>query len=196
MFDEQRVASRLLALPDGERRLTNTLHLAELLQAGPVAEGLGMAGTLKWLATRRETASSSSRAEDDAQELRLESDQNLVNIVTVHRTKGLEYPVVFLPFLWDPREPRSAPRWAAWHDPADQHRQGLDLGSERFADAVAANAHERLAESLQKRLGRSVRLHVTLDESLLGGAVVKAGDLVIDGSVRTRLSQLAQSIMS
>jgi F-type H+-transporting ATPase subunit delta len=55
---------------------------------------------------------------------------------------------------------------------------------------------QRLAESLQKRLGRSVRLHVTLDESLLGGAVVKAGDLVIDGSVRTRLSQLAQSIMS
>lgn len=55
---------------------------------------------------------------------------------------------------------------------------------------------QRLAESLQRRLGRSVRLHVTLDESLLGGAVVKAGDLVIDGSVRTRLSQLAQSIMS
>jgi F-type H+-transporting ATPase subunit delta len=55
---------------------------------------------------------------------------------------------------------------------------------------------KRLAESLQKRLGRSVRLHVSLDESLLGGAVVKAGDLVIDGSVRTRLSQLAQSIMS
>ncbi|MCJ7557820.1 MAG: F0F1 ATP synthase subunit delta [Gammaproteobacteria bacterium] len=55
---------------------------------------------------------------------------------------------------------------------------------------------QRLAESLQKRLGRSVRLHVTLDESLLGGAVVKAGDLVIDGSVRTRLSQLTQSIMS
>jgi F-type H+-transporting ATPase subunit delta len=55
---------------------------------------------------------------------------------------------------------------------------------------------KRLAEALQKRLGRSVRLHVTLDESLLGGAVVKAGDLVIDGSVRTRLSQLTQSIMS
>jgi F-type H+-transporting ATPase subunit delta len=55
---------------------------------------------------------------------------------------------------------------------------------------------KRLAESLQKRLGRSVRLHVSLDESLLGGAVVKAGDLIIDGSVRTRLSKLAQSIMS
>jgi F-type H+-transporting ATPase subunit delta len=55
---------------------------------------------------------------------------------------------------------------------------------------------QRLAESLQKRLGRTVRLHVSLDESLLGGAVVKAGDLVIDGSVRTRLSKLAQSIMS
>lgn len=55
---------------------------------------------------------------------------------------------------------------------------------------------QRLADSLKARLGRSVRLHVTLDESLLGGAVIKAGDLVVDGSVKARLSKLAQSIMS
>lgn len=149
LFEDRHVASRLLALPDGERRLTNTLHLAELLQAGPVAEGLGMAGTLKWLATRRENAASSNRAEEEAQELRLESDQNLVNIVTVHRSKGLEYPLVFCPFLWDVREPRAAPQWAAWHDPDDHHRYRLDLASERFAEAQAAQTRERLAESLR-----------------------------------------------
>lgn len=64
------------------------------------------------------------------------------------------------------------------------------------AAELDAEQQQRLAEKLQKRLGRTVRLHVSLDESLLGGAVVKAGDLVIDGSVRTRLSKLAQSIMS
>jgi F-type H+-transporting ATPase subunit delta len=74
---------------------------------------------------------------------------------------------------------------------------------EKTIDVEVASAAEldeaqqrRLAQSLEKRLGRSVRLHVSLDESLLGGAVVKAGDLVIDGSVSTRLNKLAQSIMS
>jgi F-type H+-transporting ATPase subunit delta len=66
----------------------------------------------------------------------------------------------------------------------------------RAATPLDASQEQRLAASLEKRLGRSVRLHVSLDESLLGGAVVKAGDLIIDGSVRSRLEQLAQSIMA
>ena len=149
LFESERVASRLLALPDGERRLTNTLHLAELLQAGPVTAGLGMTGTLKWLATRRETALSSGRAEEETQELRLESDQNLVNIVTIHRSKGLEYPLVFCPFLWDPRESNQTPEWVSWHDPDADHQLRLDLGSTRFDTAVAAAAEESLAESMR-----------------------------------------------
>jgi F-type H+-transporting ATPase subunit delta len=49
----------------------------------------------------------------------------------------------------------------------------------------------RFAESLQKKLGRSVRLHTKVDGSLIGGAVLKAGDLVIDGSIKGRLDRLA-----
>jgi len=64
------------------------------------------------------------------------------------------------------------------------------------ATALDEAQQQKLAKALEQRLGRSVRLHVNLDESLLGGAVVKAGDLIIDGSVRTRLGKLAQSIMS
>ena len=49
----------------------------------------------------------------------------------------------------------------------------------------------RFAESLQKKLGRSVRLRTKVDGSLIGGAVLKAGDLVIDGSIKGRLERLA-----
>lgn len=52
----------------------------------------------------------------------------------------------------------------------------------------------QLAASLQQRLGRVVRLHCDIDESLIGGAVVRAGDLVIDSSLRGRLQQLASSL--
>jgi F-type H+-transporting ATPase subunit delta len=54
----------------------------------------------------------------------------------------------------------------------------------------------KLAAALQKRLGREVRLHTKIDESLLGGAIVRAGDLVIDGSLRGRLERLGSSLQN
>lgn len=51
-----------------------------------------------------------------------------------------------------------------------------------------------LVASLQKRLGRDVRLNCEIDESLIGGAVIRAGDLVIDSSLSGRLRQLASSL--
>jgi F-type H+-transporting ATPase subunit delta len=49
----------------------------------------------------------------------------------------------------------------------------------------------RLGKALEKRLRRSVRLHCSVDPSLIGGAVVRSGDMVIDGSVKARLERLA-----
>jgi len=93
----EQVAQRLLATPDGARRLTNLLHLGELLHQAsatlPSPEAL-----LRWLQAQRDTTRG-----DDATQLRLESDQHLVQIVTIHKSKGLEYPIVFCPFLWDGR---------------------------------------------------------------------------------------------
>ena len=93
--NEKRSASVLLSLPDGARRLTNLLHLAELLQARAARYRPGMEGLLRWYATRRR--SGAPGAEEEL--LRLESDEPLVKIVTVHKSKGLEYPIVFCPFL-------------------------------------------------------------------------------------------------
>jgi exodeoxyribonuclease V beta subunit len=90
----EHVAGRLLARPDGERRLTNLLHLIECLhEAG---ERHAAPDTLlRWFQSQRLSPDA-----DDATQLRLESDQNLVQIVTIHKSKGLEYPIVFCPFLW------------------------------------------------------------------------------------------------
>jgi len=87
-------AQRLLTLSDGERRLTNTLQLAELLQQESARQP-GPHGLLDWLSTRIIYADDN----DEAQQLRLESDAHCVQIVTLHKSKGLEYPLVYLPFV-------------------------------------------------------------------------------------------------
>ncbi|WP_238346292.1 UvrD-helicase domain-containing protein [Luteimonas saliphila] len=86
-------AGRLLGLLDGERRLTNYLQLAELLQDAQ-GRALGLHGLVDWLAN----AIADANANDESQLLRLESDARRVQVVTLHKSKGLEYPLVFLPF--------------------------------------------------------------------------------------------------
>ncbi|TKS53307.1 exodeoxyribonuclease V subunit beta [Luteimonas yindakuii] len=86
-------AARLLGLLDGERRLTNYLQLAELLQDAQ-SRALGLHGLVDWLAN----AIADANANDESQLLRLESDAKRVQVVTLHKSKGLEYPLVFMPF--------------------------------------------------------------------------------------------------
>jgi len=62
------------------------------------------------------------------------------------------------------------------------------------ATALSSDQESRYVAALQKKLGRSVRLHTKVDGSLLGGAVLKAGDLVIDGSIKGRLERLATEL--
>ena len=104
-------AATLLRAATGVRQLTNHLHLAELLQQAESAEHLSPAAVVEWLAARREAPA------EEATQLRLESDEDLVRIVTVHRSKGLEFPVVFCPFVWYRRRQarRDAPT-AEYHD--------------------------------------------------------------------------------
>ena len=83
---------------DGERKLTNYLHLAELLQNAS-AQLDGEQALVRWLANQLEAHG----VGDDEQIVRLESDADLVKLVTVHKAKGLEYPLVFLPFPYNYR---------------------------------------------------------------------------------------------
>ena len=86
--------AKWLALADGERRLTNTLHLAELLQAASTTLD-GEQALIRWLASQLRDPGSGG----DEQIVRLESDADLVKVVTIHKSKGLEYPFVLLPFV-------------------------------------------------------------------------------------------------
>src|SRR5699024_10050353 len=94
VFKELAIAKHLIDFPDGERRLTNFLHLGELLHAESRRRGLGIRGLLYWLAQKRQK-SKRGKSKREEEQMRLESDEDLVKIVTMHKSKGLQYPVVF-----------------------------------------------------------------------------------------------------
>ena len=91
------LAGRWRGQPDGERRLTNVLHLAELLQTAS-SQLDGEQALIRWLAQQIQEIQSGSAGDSEEQTVRLESDEDLVKVITIHASKGLEYPVVCLPF--------------------------------------------------------------------------------------------------
>ena len=134
------VPQRLLAA-NGERMLTDLLHLSELLQEA-AGQLHGEHALIRWLAEQRHDED----AEGEAPKLRLESDAALVKVVTVHKSKGLEYPLVFLPFATAFRAAKAGDLPLKWHD--DTGRLRVSLHAE---DEVLVRAdRERLGEDLRK----------------------------------------------
>jgi exodeoxyribonuclease V beta subunit len=93
---EQGVRSRLLSYLDGERRLTNLLHLGELLHRMCVEGQLGMTG----LGKRLGELIAGTDMQSEEYEIRLESDEEAARVITIHKSKGLQYGIVFCPFSW------------------------------------------------------------------------------------------------
>ena len=82
-----------------------------------------------------------------------------------------------------------------------EHFEARKAEVENSVDAVVTSAValskeqlKEIADSLKKRLGRDVRITTKIDETLIGGAVIRAGDVVIDGSLRARLNGLANAL--
>jgi exodeoxyribonuclease V beta subunit len=144
----EELAGRVLAVSDGERRLTDLNHLGQLLHRAAAAERLGVTALRGWLAERVADAAREEGEEERAR--RLESDAEAVQVLTIHRSKGLEFPVVYCPFLWDPtwirtREP------VAFHDPALGFRHTIDVGLEGRGWSAHARQHriEQRGEDLR-----------------------------------------------
>jgi exodeoxyribonuclease V beta subunit len=133
------ITRRLALRDDSERRMTNLLHLAELLgqQSGIT---VGMSSLLSWFHDQF-TEKSTEEAE-----LRLENDEELVKIVTIHKSKGLQYPVVFAPFLWTCRQ---VDRKKAIHFHDSRLEACLDLGSADISRHWLLAEKERLAEDMR-----------------------------------------------
>lgn len=143
-----RSTARWLSRFNGERLLTNYSHVAELLQLTATAQTLGPLGQIQWLTTQRK--SSEDQLEDDT--VRMERDDDAVQLVTLHGSKGLEFPVVFCPFWQRSVLPSSR------HDPIKQvvvhPRSGSseciwDLGSARIDEHRVLARVEQLAENMR-----------------------------------------------
>ncbi len=143
LLAKEKAKERLLMFPDGERRLANVLHLAEILHQKSVESAPGMTGLLKWLSDQRNAASTGS----EEFQLRLESDDNAVRIITIHKSKGLEYPVVFCPFAWDGAVIKE--QEFAFHDQNRNQELTLDLGSDENSTHLTVAQDELLAENLR-----------------------------------------------
>ena len=139
--DDPACAGNLLAYPDGPRRLTNFLHLTDLLHDAESRDRLSRRGLLDWFAHFK---SRSERGGETAQ-LRLESDEDLVKVVTVHRAKGLEFPIVFCPFAWWGRRPDKNAT-AHYYD-VEANEPVLDL--QPSPDALEREQREEFADEVR-----------------------------------------------
>ncbi|XKF15976.1 exodeoxyribonuclease V subunit beta [Halomonas sp. BLK-85] len=136
------VPARLLAeFQEGERLLTDLLHLGELLQQAS-AELDGEHALIRFLAE----AIADPESHGDSHKLRLESDADLVQVITIHKSKGLQYPLVFLPFIANHRPVKQDDLPLRWHD----HQGQLQLSLNADDTLLEHADRERLGEDLRK----------------------------------------------
>lgn len=144
---EADLAHRLLAVENGERQLTDLRHIAQLLDQVSLTESLGLTALTRWLADRVRDPASGSVADRSR---RLDRDAAAVQIATVHASKGLEFPIVYLPFAWDNAK-NPYPATLLFHD--DNDMRVLDVGG-----PDASGYAERKLRSETEEAGEELRL--------------------------------------
>ena len=155
------VPRRVLARLGGERRLTDLGHVGQLLHTAATEQQLGVSSLTAWLRQRIADADRDSADEDRA--LRLDSDAEAVQVLTIHRSKGLEFPIVYHPFAWQPGyidedEP------PAYHDDQNDDAWTIDVGGKTAptspgtaGSATASSAARTSASSTSRSPARCTR---------------------------------------
>ncbi|HSV38992.1 MAG TPA: UvrD-helicase domain-containing protein [Nocardioidaceae bacterium] len=142
------VTARVLAQDSGERLLTDLRHVGQLLHLEVVKHGLGVAALVGWL---RERISDAGDDLDRERSRRLESDAKAVQVTTVHTSKGLEFPIVYAPFLWWRLEPWGPEEILLLHDSSGRRIRHVGGSS-------AADYPQRRAQHEQEAVDESLRL--------------------------------------
>lgn len=186
------LAANMLSHTGGERRLTDFLHLTEKLQQKSL-ELDSKEGVLRYLRLAIQTPNGNS----DEQKIRLETDAELVRIVTIHKSKGLEYPIVYLPFAFTPY--RDQDKSALYHDAqqqlwiaidpdeaqTEQHKEELYAAEIRLAYVALTRSKEacfigamEVGKGANKTRGAVSEVHLSGVGALIGeGEPLEAGDL-------------------
>jgi len=148
LLGDEGTIARLAGQISGERQITNYLHLGELLHRQAATAHSGPDELLRWF---EQTLSRGSTGDEEAL-LRLETDSAAVQLCTIHKSKGLEYSIVYCPALWSVRR---------WEDPAVvMSRSGadgemlpapqIDVGSELLP--VRQGQDQKESEAEERRL--------------------------------------------
>ncbi len=128
-----------------ERSLTNYYHLAELLHRAECEKHLSPFALFKWFLNQLVP----DMREEYSDELRLETDAGAISIVTVHKSKGMEYPVVYLPYLWEGVVHAEKDDNPVFHDQNDADRETIDLGSNTVDLSRQRAVFEEQAENMR-----------------------------------------------
>ncbi len=142
------VPARVLAGPSGERAMTDLRHVAQLLHEAGVSDGLGPTAMASWLGRRINEAEHDAENEERAR--RLESDAEAVQVITIHRSKGLEFPIVLCPYMWGSYSPTI--KVPVFHDKDNGNARTVDVAG----DGNGFTVHQQ--NQLVEERGEDLRL--------------------------------------
>ena len=175
---EERLPERVLAMVDGERRMTDLRHVGELLHAAAMTEQMGATALTAWLRARVLEATTDNN--DEERSRRLESDAEAVQVLTMHRSKGLEFPVVYYPDLWEPSPTPREKEPVTFHDAAGTRT--IDVGLE----GPQWKGHRQ--QHIDEQRGEDLRLaYVALTRAKHQAVVWWAGSFASRDSALSRL---------
>ncbi|HEU4811008.1 MAG TPA: UvrD-helicase domain-containing protein [Nocardioides sp.] len=140
--EERGLTARVLSTTDGERLLTDLRHIAQTLHETAVRDRLGLTALLQWYRQERQRTATNERTR------RLDSDAAAVQIVTIHASKGLQYPITYLPFahqkhLFDVDA-------ALFHDPDGRRTLDVSRAGPDWKGHEARHKQEEAGEELRE----------------------------------------------
>jgi len=182
LMKTEKMHQHLLSFDDGERRLTNVLHLSEIIHQQARQQSLSMEETVRWLKQQQEGLNKG--VSSNQKELRLESDENLVKIVTIHKSKGLEYPIIYCPFVGlSTKDKPLGVAYSFYGDDDNNQKASLEIGS------TNAEEHKKL-KRIEEKAEDTRLLYVALTRAKYQCTVVSFDEPIYKNPDKTALGWL------